>query len=111
LVRKNDSTCQLLIAMWILVLSIISTACQELDALKPATTEGLVVMLQGHEGLITSLAFSPDGATLASGGVDTTVRLWDIVTGKELTTLYRHPNQTGHPSCFRMERQYRSRTW
>ncbi len=33
--------------------------------------------LQGHTSYVWSLAFSPDGATLASGSGDFTVRLWD----------------------------------
>ena len=32
---------------------------------------------QGHTSYVWSLAFSPDGATLASGSGDFTVRLWD----------------------------------
>jgi hypothetical protein len=36
-----------------------------------------VARLQGHTKLIFSLTFSPDGATLASGSLDNTVRLWD----------------------------------
>ena len=34
--------------------------------------------LAGHRGFTASLAFAPDGKTLASGGLDTTVLVWDI---------------------------------
>src|SRR5262249_16454024 len=36
-----------------------------------------VARLQGHRNYVFSLAFSPDGTTLASGSGDFTVRLWD----------------------------------
>ena len=39
-------------------------------------------ILRGHDGTITRVVWSPDGRTLASGSQDTTIRLWDVATGK-----------------------------
>ena len=36
------------------------------------------------------MAFSPDGATLASGSADETVGLWDAATGEPKGTLTGH---------------------
>jgi WD40 repeat protein len=42
----------------------------------------------GHAGKIASVSFSPDGHQFATGGYDGKVKLWDVVTGEVLLTLY-----------------------
>jgi WD40 repeat protein len=62
-----------------------------------------IIRLKGHEGLvvIVSLAFSPDGKTLASGsgpssfmdsGEYKCIRLWDVATGKAIRAWGGHPD-------------------
>jgi WD40 repeat protein len=53
-------------------------------------SEGSDVTLYGHSGDITSVAYSPDGALLASASGDKTIKIWDARTGEELRTLKGH---------------------
>jgi WD40 repeat protein len=45
----------------------------------------------GHSRYVTTVAFSHDGKTLASGSEDNIIRLWDVLTGAELRALKGHP--------------------
>ncbi len=47
-------------------------------------------LISGHTDWVLSIAFSPDGQTLASGSMDSTIRLWDAATGRHLRTLTGH---------------------
>ena len=53
----------------------------------------LLKTLKGHTDFITSVAFSPDSRTLASGSWDNTVLLWNIADGKLITTLRGHTDR------------------
>ncbi len=46
--------------------------------------------LKGHTGFVYSVAFGPDGKTLASGSFDKTIRLWDVASGKSTKALKGH---------------------
>lgn len=46
-----------------------------------------LMRLDGHKDLITSVAFSPDGTSVAAGSRDGTVRIWDVRSGQEAAQL------------------------
>ena len=48
-----------------------------------------------HSGKINYLAFSPDGAILATSSEDRTVKLWNVADGKERQTLSEFPSDVG----------------
>lgn len=77
----------------------IASGCFQEDAkirIWDVAAESVEKELIGHEIgatqpylAVQKVAFSPDGARLASCGGDGTVRIWDVKLGKELKTLHR----------------------
>ena len=59
-------------------------------------TGATVATLEGHSGPVTSVSFSPGGGILASGSEHKilSVRLWDVLTGRDIATLHH----TGLPT-------------
>ena len=45
---------------------------------------------KGHQGLVFSVAFSPDGKTMATASFDNTVKQWDFDNKKETGVLKGH---------------------
>ncbi|EGJ34960.1 MULTISPECIES: caspase family protein [Moorena] len=60
--------------------------------------------LQGNDQNVTSVSFSRDGQTLASGSDDNTIKLWNLETGEEIRTLIGH-TETVHSVSFSRDGQ------
>jgi WD40 repeat protein/uncharacterized caspase-like protein len=72
-----------------ILLLLLLTSVADVEA-QPDQTR--LVVQTGHSNNVSTVAFSPDGKTLASGSWDNTIKLWEVATGQELRTL------TGHSS-------------
>ncbi len=60
-----------------------------------ANTAKLERTLPGGAGSVKCLAFAPDGKTLAGGGTDQIVRLWDLTTAQVRLTMPANSQATG----------------
>lgn len=56
-------------------------------------TGRIPVVLKGHDGAVTAIAFSADGKRIATAGADKTARVWNAETGKELGVLKGHTDK------------------
>jgi WD40 repeat protein len=74
------------------VLALLLGACGSDDSGPPhcAAVACLERALGGHAQRVTSVAFSPDSRTLATGSTDFTARLWDVGAGTTLRVLQGH---------------------
>lgn len=53
------------------------------DDLRPFPTV-CATLYRGHQGRVRGISVSPDGTLLASGGDDGTVRVWELLSGRQL---------------------------
>jgi ribosome biogenesis protein ERB1 len=53
------------------------------EELRPFPTT-CATLFRGHEGRVRSLAIDPSGTFLASGGDDGTLRLWELLSGRQI---------------------------
>jgi WD40 repeat protein len=61
-----------------------------------ARTGDPLAILHGHMLSVLCVAFSPDGAYIVSGSLDSTVRLWDARTYRQCAVLYAHSQITDY---------------
>jgi WD40 repeat protein/tRNA A-37 threonylcarbamoyl transferase component Bud32 len=68
----------------------------------------VVAKVEGHKGAITRLAFSPDGALLATGSEDRTIKLRDLASDREAATLTGHGDRVSCLAFSHDSRQFAS---
>jgi len=49
-----------------------------------------LILQTGHSVKVDAMAFSPDGLSIATGGADGTIKIWDAAAVRELRTLAGH---------------------
>lgn len=56
-------------------------------------SETALATLRGHQGRVARVAFHPSGDYIASASFDTSWRLWDVATQKELLLQEGHSKE------------------
>lgn len=59
----------------------------------PDCSETPISVMKGHQDRICRVAFHPSGDYVASASFDTTWRLWDVATSKELLLQEGHSKE------------------
>jgi WD40 repeat protein len=60
-----------------------------------SAAQNCIFTLRGHDGMILSIALTPDGRKAVTTSIDCTLRVWDLISGQCLHTL------TGHTALIR----------
>lgn len=63
------------------------------------STGALLLTVEGHKEVVTSLCYSPDGKRLFSAGYDKKIKVWEPKTGKRLKTIQANSEVRGLAYC------------
>src|SRR5207302_2005453 len=77
----------------------------------PSGPVGELKKFEGHTDEVKGVALSADGRYGVSGGVDQTVRVWDLAGGKEDKLLRGHSKQVWSVAFHPNNRQVFSASW
>ncbi len=55
-----------------------------------ALSPGSQIALNGHEGPVTDIVYSPDGSLIATASLDGSIRIWDAADGTPIRTMTGH---------------------
>jgi len=77
----------------------------------PPGPVGEIKKFEGHTEEVKSVSMSYDGRYAVSGSIDQTVRVWDLISGKEEKTLRGHTKQIWGVAFHPNSRQVFSASW
>jgi WD40 repeat protein len=83
--KRTQRACYGLTALFCLGLHVSSSIRVFAQAEKPE-----LLVQTGHSGVVSAIAFSPNGRLVATASWDKTVKLWDVATRREIRSLEGH---------------------
>jgi len=86
----------ILLCLFVVLMTISCAGLMDLIYIVEKTTNQdklQLILPTGHTRAISSACFSPDGRYILSGSGDETMRLWDIITGREVRSFKEHTDR------------------
>lgn len=64
-----------------------TTSADKLITVRDTKDNHIVTRLEGHTGYVLTAVFSPEGKRIASGGDEGEVKVWDVASGKKISSF------------------------